>query len=546
MTATTHHVLILASKDTTQVVHDVLDGLPELFFIQAETTGEALAHIGARSLAFIIMESSLPGLDPSSIATSLSGLPHTRIPPLLVITDDPRPPDLYTQAPPLLIDHVPKPVDPTLIRAKLLFFLTFFRHRIAMEQSIQELEKVYDRFMEQHQAVLSQITARKEMLSSLSTFVNQAQPFLSRIQAGTFFLNQAPDLAPRLRPGVSRIRTAGEKMAKTIQNLRRFRNRGTDWPALFKDRNSLPRPGRILFATPFSDDFQIVEHHLTHRIKATLFQAASTDQALAVMADVRPDLILINHQLTDGSGLHLLENLIRLRTRTPVIFTVDQNHTDAGAAAIASGAQTFLILEQITGMDLADTIERCMEQAKLIDQVQGAMNRIELISRRDHLTQLLNRTGFNQTLALEMAKARRYHLPLSILLLEIDRFKAFNDTYGHKAGDDILTACAARIKGMVRDEDVVCRFAADKFAVVLPSTGASRARILAERIRLHMFEHRVQIGARMLQLTVSIGSTSFEKPQDPDDTGPTLSELVQQAMNALDRSLEKGGNQIQS
>jgi hypothetical protein len=59
MTATTHHALILASPDTAQVVHDVLDDLPELFFIQAETTEDALAHMGARSLAFIVMDPSL-------------------------------------------------------------------------------------------------------------------------------------------------------------------------------------------------------------------------------------------------------------------------------------------------------------------------------------------------------------------------------------------------------------------------------------------------------------------------------------------------------
>jgi diguanylate cyclase (GGDEF)-like protein len=546
MTATAHHVLILASTDTVQVVHDALDDLSELFFIEADTTEDALAHIGARSLAFIIMDPSLPELDPQSIATALTGLPHTRIPPLLLITDDARRPDLYGQAPPLLIDHVATPIDSTVIRAKLLFFSAFFRQRIAMEQSIQELEKVYDRFMEQHQAVLSQTVAKKAMQASLSAFINQAQPFLSRIQAGTFFLNQAPDLPERLHQSVSRIRTAGKQMARTIRNLQRFQNRETDWPALFKDRNGEPRPGRILFATPFSDEFMIVQHHLKHRIKADLFQAESTDEAMISVADVRPDIILINHRLKDGSGLHLLEKLVRLSTRAPVIFTVDRNHTDTGAAAVASGAQTFLILEHITGMDLADTIQRALAQAKMVHQVQGAMNRIELISRRDQLTQLLNRSGFNHTLAVEMAKARRYHLPLSILLTGIDHFKSLHDTYGHKTGDDILTACAARIKALIRDDDVVCRFAADKFAVVLPNTEANRARILAERIRLQIFEHRIQIGTRLLQLTVSIGTASFEGTQTPDDTPPTLPELVQQAINALERSIEQGGNQIQS
>ncbi len=161
MTATTHNALILASKDTVQIVHDVLDELPELFFIQAETTENALAHIGARSLAFILMDLTLPELDSQAIATALTHLPHTRIPPLLLITNDPRRPDLYELSPPLLIDHAFKPLDPVLIRAKLLFFSAFFRHRVAMEQSVQELEKVYDRFMEQHQAILAQTTVRK-------------------------------------------------------------------------------------------------------------------------------------------------------------------------------------------------------------------------------------------------------------------------------------------------------------------------------------------------------------------------------------------------
>ena len=546
MTATTHHALILASKDTVQAVHDVMDDLSELFFIQAETTADALAFIGARSLAFVIMDPSLPELDHRSVAAGLSGLPQTRIPPVLLIMDGSQRPDLYDQVPPLLIDHVVKPVDPTLIRAKLLFFSAFFRHRMAMEQSIQELEKVYERFMEQHDAVISRTMAGKTRLASLSTLITQIQPFLSRVRAGTFFLHQAPDLPRRLRPGVSRIRTAGDQLARTIQNLKQLRNRETDWPALFMDRNGQSRPGRILFATPFSDEFLIVRHHLTHRIKAALYQAESTDEAMAVVADVRPDLILINHQLKDGSGLHLLEKLIRLETRAPLIFTVDLNHTDAGAAAVASGAQTFLILEQTSGTTLADTVQHSLEQVRMTHKVQGAMDRIELISRRDQLTRLLNRSGFNQTLAVEMAGARRYHLPLSIMLAAIDQFKEFNDRFGHKTGDEILTACAARITAMVRDEDVVCRFAADKFAIVLPNTGLDRTRILAERLRLNIFEHRMQIGTRMLHLTVSIGTASFEEDRTPDDASLSLPGLVQQAMNALNRSIQQGGNQIQS
>jgi diguanylate cyclase (GGDEF)-like protein len=546
MTATTHTALILSSRDTVKAVQEALDDLSEMIFIQAETTEEALNHINRRSQAFIVMDLSLPKLDAKTVAAGLSRLNHTRIPPVLLVTESPHLPSLYDQVPPLLLDHVVKPLDPVLVRAKLLFFLTLFRQRIAMDQSIQELEKIYERFMAQHRAVLSQTAGKKDLLALASTFTNQVQPFLSRIQAGTYLLHQAPDLPARLRQGVSQIRTAGDHIAKVTRQLRRYRNRETDWPALFQDKAGKNRPGRILFATHFQDDFMIFQHSLDGRIKADLFQAETTDQAMALVAANRPDIIFINHRLADGSGLHLLEKLVRLRTNTPLIYTVDNHHTDAGAAAVATGAHTFLIKEQTSGMVLADTIQRTLEQAKMTHSVQGAMDRIELISRRDQLTRLLNRSWFNQTLSVEMSKARRYHLPLSIMLAGVDRFNGFNEKYGYKTGDNILTACATSIQAMVRDEDVVCRFAAEKFAVVLPNTGATRAQILAERIRQHIIEHPIPVGTEMIPITISIGTASFTKENSSDSAPVNMPALVKQALNAVDRAIHKGGNQVQS
>ncbi|MFU8768401.1 MAG: diguanylate cyclase [Desulfotignum sp.] len=546
MTATTHKALVLAPLETLKIVQGGLEDLSEMIFIQAETTEQALAHITGQTPAFIIMDLSLPKLDTRAVTAALSRMRHTRIPPVLLITDTPGLPDLYHQVPPLLLDHVVTPIDPVLFRAKLLLFLALFRMRTAMAQSIQELEKVYDRFMVQHQAVMSQAASKKELLALTSTFTHQVQPFLSRIQASSYFLHQAPDLPVRLRQGVSQIRTAGDQIAKVARQLSRSQNRGTDWPALFQDKTGRNRTGRILFATPFNDEFMIFQHYLAGRIKADLFQAETTDQAMESVAAHRPDIIFINHQLTDGSGLHLLEKLMRLRTAAPVIYTVDSAHTDAGAAAVATGAHTFLIKEQTSGTDLADTLLRTLTQARMTHSVQGAMDRIDVISRRDQLTRLLNRSGFNQTLSVEMDRARRLLLPLSIMLAGVDQFKHLNEKYGHKTGNDILTACATRIQAMVRDEDVVCRFAADKFAVVLPDTEPTQAQILAERIRQHIFEHAVQVGTRMIPVTVSIGTASFEKQAHADAAPLTLPALVKQALKALDQAIRKGGNQIRS
>ncbi len=108
---------------------------------------------------------------------------------------------------------------------------------------------------------------------------------------------------------------------------------------------------------------------------------------------------------------------------------------------------------------------------------------------------------------------------------------------------------------MVRDLDVVCRFAGEKFGIVLPNTQSTMAKILAERIRQNIGDNKIQVGTWMIRLTVSIGMACFEgknngaqnlgpKTQDPTPlSGP---DLVRQALHALALSMEKGGNQIQS
>ena len=552
MTATSHAALLIAPKDTSRAVKTALAETPELVIIQTDSTADAMKHIFSRPLAFIVMDLSLHKIDPHALSNSLLRLDHAKIPPVLLVTDTPGLPDLYENVPPLLLDHIAKPIDPVLIRARLLLFMALFRHRIAVNQSIQELEKVYTRFMDQHQSALSETTLKKNILALSAAFTNQAQPFLSRIQASIYFLQQAPDMPARLRQSVTRIRTASDHIARVIRQLRRSQNRGLGSQVSFQDKTGRARPGRMLFATHFTEEFLIFKHYLAGRIKADLIQADTADQALEYVGSYRPDIIFINHRLTDGSGLHLLEKLVRMRTRAPVIYLVDNRHTDAGAAAVATGAYSFLVKEKTSAMDVVDTIQKTVTQARLTQKVQGARDRIDLISRRDQLTRLLNRNWFNQTLALEMSKARRYGLPLSILLVQVDQFTVFNERFGHKTGDIILTACAATIQAMVRDLDVVCRFGAEKFGIVLPNTRTTKARILADRIRQNIGDNKISVGTHLLGLTISIGMACYakEKTQNQDSpvgrqtpvSGP---ELVHQALNALKTAVQHGGNQIQ-
>lgn len=101
---------------------------------------------------------------------------------------------------------------------------------------------------------------------------------------------------------------------------------------------------------------------------------------------------------------------------------------------------------------------------------------------RDWLTGLYNRRYFEETLADHISAAARYNRELSLVLFDLDDFKQINDTHGHEAGDDALRLFADRLKDVARKADIVCRYGGDEFAIILPETSLSNARIFADRV----------------------------------------------------------------
>jgi diguanylate cyclase (GGDEF)-like protein len=101
---------------------------------------------------------------------------------------------------------------------------------------------------------------------------------------------------------------------------------------------------------------------------------------------------------------------------------------------------------------------------------------------RDWLTGLYNRRYFEETLADHIESANRYGRELSLVLFDLDRFKQVNDTEGHDAGDRVLRVFAEKLKAAARSADIVCRFGGDEFAVILPETSETNARVFVERV----------------------------------------------------------------
>jgi len=161
--------------------------------------------------------------------------------------------------------------------------------------------------------------------------------------------------------------------------------------------------------------------------------------------------------------------------------------------------------------------------------------RIQAQATLDSLTDLPNRRGFDLLAAQAIHEARREPKPLSALLLDLDHFKALNDTYGHLAGDQVLAGFARDLESCLRHADIVCRWGGEEFIVLLKDTDGDTAQKIAEKIRQHVEQQSYDYNGQALRLTVSIGLTTLQA----DDT---LHSLLSRADHAMYRAKQTGRN----
>jgi len=159
------------------------------------------------------------------------------------------------------------------------------------------------------------------------------------------------------------------------------------------------------------------------------------------------------------------------------------------------------------------------------NQQQGHA-RIMTLMNTDSLTGLANRRFFTLLLEKAVSFARRHDQALSLIMADLDKFKAVNDTYGHEAGDRVLTAFAHLLEASIRTEDLAARFGGEEFILILPGTPLKEATILAERLRGGL--EKLEISAVRSGVTASFGVTQFR----PDDTFETLLKRVDDALYA--------------
>jgi diguanylate cyclase (GGDEF)-like protein len=262
----------------------------------------------------------------------------------------------------------------------------------------------------------------------------------------------------------------------------------------------------------------------------------ATGIVLANKYDV--DLILLDVVMKNMSGYEVLTEL-KENDKTkeiPVIFITGREGTGEEAKALSSGAVDYIrkpIIPEIVTL-------RVGIHMQLITQ----MRIIERFSLTDGLTGVNNRRCFDQQLEIEWNRAARNGAPLSMLMLDIDHFKKFNDNYGHLNGDHALKTVANVLTETIqRGTDYVFRWGGEEFAVILPETPAPGALNVAEKIRTNISATPIVMGKDNVQITTSVGVSTIVP--DPNTYPYGAAKFCEGMDKALYRAKENGRNRVE-
>lgn len=274
----------------------------------------------------------------------------------------------------------------------------------------------------------------------------------------------------------------------------------------------------------------IVRSSLMDEDIGLVFAASGAEGITLAQSDSPPDLILLDIELPESNGFEVCQRL-KADERTakiPVIFLTGASSTT----------------QKIRGLDLGaiDYVTKPFDPAELCARVRASLRgkyMFDLLAQKamlDGLTGLWNRAYFDQRLADAVEVARSAGQPLTLVMVDVDRFKSINDSQGHPFGDTVLRHVAKALTDCARKDDAVCRYGGEEFGVLLPGVRLSSAVLAAERIRAAVEGLNLHHRNQTLRITCSLGVASYR--------GGTPEQLVAAADAALYLAKKQGRNRV--
>ncbi len=262
----------------------------------------------------------------------------------------------------------------------------------------------------------------------------------------------------------------------------------------------------------------------------------SAEEAEKVLQAEEIHIILTDVKLPGTDGITFTKN-VKKQYNLDVIITTGYSSEYFYEDAINNGASD-LIFKPIRLNELMLRINRVIRERSLINERDKMIERLKKLSIRDPLTELYNSRHFYAQLEDEIQRSERYLHPLSLIFIDIDKFKAINDTFGHMVGDQALLLIAKKMQTSLRSQDTAYRFAGDEFTVILPETTANNAKFVAERIKSEMDRQSLVIlDQEITKISLSIGIAEYQRNEKKE-------QFVHRADVTMYEAKNRGGNNI--
>jgi diguanylate cyclase (GGDEF)-like protein len=302
---------------------------------------------------------------------------------------------------------------------------------------------------------------------------------------------------------------------------RRIRNRAQAF-----DRAS------VLLVEDNPGDADLVIDHLSEVCGAVVTHHTRVEDGVQALREHSYDFVISDLTLPDARGLESVRRLMPLAPDTPLVVLTGIDDEELALQAVQQGAQDYLVKGQLDAPSLRRTLRHARERKQ-------ASNRLLHLTRHDPLTGVANRAALRERIETTLARAQRHDLAFAVMFIDLDRFKAINDTRGHDAGDFVLREISDRLREAVRTSDVVARLGGDEFAVFLDDIGSVWSPVeVAERI-LTSLERPIVLDGHDLVVTASIGVARF-----PETTG-TVDDILKAADSAMYLAKGRGRNNVQ-
>ena len=313
-------ILVMAKPESKIIIEKSLENISDITILEADSENKAFELIYKHIFILVIIDETLLNIDIYKIGTMLLSHKETYNAPLLIITDTIRHEKFLKDFQALQIDYIQKPFNGQLIFAKIKIFFELFKQKNAVDQSINELDKVYKKIIDQHELDMEKEGSKKELINISSIAANQMQQPLQNLQGNIYQLIRTKGISQKTKSNITSIKTSTERILQISKKLNTLPGK-TD-QALTKaalDLNAA-KAYKILYVENLDEDFNIFDHSIRSVLRCKLIRAETIEHGMELITDSNFDLIFITHILPDGTGFDMIAKLNHLHLDIPLLF----------------------------------------------------------------------------------------------------------------------------------------------------------------------------------------------------------------------------------